>query len=379
MPFEYPVVFTEDLFGTTNSTLADVLAARDPRLPHRALVVADEGLIQSSPGLLERVSAWFAQRAGTIILAADPLLVPAGEAAKNDPGLAPRLHELFLRSHLDRHSFVIIVGGGSTLDAVGYAAATAHRGLRTVRVPTTVLAQNDSGVGVKNGINAFGIKNFLGTFLPPYAVFVDSRFLDTLPARDAIAGMAEAVKVALIRDAGFFSWLEENAEVLSGRHKPALVTMIRRCAELHLAHIASSGDPFEMGSARPLDFGHWAAHKLESLTNHELRHGESVALGLRIDSRYAVLVGLLAEQDFERVDRLLTRLGLPRWHAAADQKKSTGEFALFDGLDDFREHLGGQLTITLIADIGRAVEVHDMDRGKLLRALELVRARAATS
>jgi 3-dehydroquinate synthase len=181
---------------------------------------------------------------------------------------------------IDRHSFVIVVGGGAVLDVAGYAAAVVHRGVRLVRIPTTVLAQNDAGVGVKNGINAFGAKNFLGVFAPPFAVIDDSRFLSTLDPRDQVAGMAEAVKVAAIRDPVFFEWLVDHSDALASFELVHVERMIRRCAELHLAHIAGGGDPFETGNARPLDFGHWSAHKLEILTAHELRHGEAVAIGM---------------------------------------------------------------------------------------------------
>src|SRR4029078_10058039 len=118
---------------------------------------------------------------------------------------------------------------GAMLDAVGYAAATTHRGVRIVRVPTTVLAQCDGGVGLKNGVNAFGVKNFLGAFAPPFAIVNDERFLETLPARDRRAGMAEAVRVALVRDAAFFQWLETEAIALAAFEPAALATLVRRC------------------------------------------------------------------------------------------------------------------------------------------------------
>ena len=185
-----------------------------------------------------------------------------------------------------------------------------------MRLPTTVLAQADSGVGVKNGVNAFGVKNFLGTFVPPFAVLNDRQFLESLGRRDTIAGMAEAVKVALIRDPEFLAWLEAHAAALATCDPDAVAELIRRAAGLHLEHIATSGDPFEMGSARPLDFGHWAAHRLESLTRNRLRHGEAVAIGIALDTLYSRAVGLLPAAAVERVLDLLGRIGLPRWDEA---------------------------------------------------------------
>ena len=370
VPFEYPVVFTRGLFEPDNPALVDLLTEREPARRHRALALLDAGFAAAHPGVAGQIRAYFTAHAGRLELLADPVEIPGGEAAKNDPAIIDRLHALFHRQRIDRHSYVLIIGGGAVLDAAGYAAATAHRGLRTVRVPTTVLSQNDSGVGVKNGINAFGIKNFLGTFAPPHAVFCDATFLVRLPRRDAIAGLAEAVKAALIRDAAFFAWIEANAAALAAQDLEALTLLIRRCAELHLGHIARGGDPFERGSARPLDFGHWAAHKLESLTEHQVRHGEAVAMGMLLDSRYALEVGLLPEPEFTRIHRVLRALGLPLWHDTLKAPGRRGAPALLDGLDDFREHLGGELTVTLVRGLGSAVEVNEMDPTAILRALD---------
>jgi 3-dehydroquinate synthase len=236
-------------------------------------------------------------------------------------------------------------------------------------VPTTVLAQNDSGVGVKNGVNLYEVKNFVGTFAPPFAVLNDADFIAMLPQRERIAGMAEAVKVALIRDAAFFRWLERNADALLLGEPPAMARMIRRCAELHMHQIAHGGDPFENGSARPLDFGHWAAHKLEALTRHHLRHGEAVAIGIGLDTRYSVLAGLLAPGEELRVAALLEHLGFRLHHPALEQP------ALIEGLREFREHLGGELTVTLLAAIGRGVEVHSMDEALIRQAIGWLRER----
>jgi 3-dehydroquinate synthase len=375
VPFEFPVVFTRDAFDPANTALLDVLCEREPARRHRVLAVLDEGFAQAWPEVTGALVAYFAHHASRIELVAEPVTVPGGEAAKTDPALIDRLHGLFHRHRIDRHSFVLIVGGGGVLDAVGYAAATAHRGLRTVRMPTTVLGQDDSGVGVKNGVNAFGAKNFLGTFVPPFAVVSDIRVLERLPRRDSIAGLAEAVKVALIRDPAFFAWIEEQAQALAACEPEALAYLIRRCAELHLRHIATSGDPFEHGSARPLDFGHWSAHKLEGITAHEVRHGEAVAMGVLLDSRYSVERGLLPAADFARIDSLLGALTLPRWHEGLLAPGTPGRLALLDGLADFREHLGGELTVTLLRGIGEGIEVHEMEEAAIVRALAWMKER----
>jgi 3-dehydroquinate synthase len=305
--------------------------------------------------------------------------VPGGEVVKNDLHFVERMQRLVFEHRLDRHAFVLAIGGGAVLDAVGLVAATAHRGVRLVRVPTTVLAQNDSGVGVKNAVNLFGAKNFCGTFAPPFAVLNDVAFIAPLLPREKIAGMAEAVKVALIRDADFFRWIERNADDLALFAAPAMAEMIRRCAALHMRQIAQGGDPFETGSARPLDFGHWAAHKLEALTSHHLRHGEAVAIGVALDTRYSVLAGLLAPGQEERVAALLEHLGFRLWHPALDDRRP-GEAApaVLEGLREFREHLGGELCVTLLAAVGRGVEVHAMDDALIASAIGWLRERCRT-
>jgi 3-dehydroquinate synthase len=379
VPFSYEVVFSRDVLDPANPTLVGVLSAREPERRHRVLPVVDAGLAAAWPELMGGLTAYFTRHADRLELVAPPALVVGGEAAKNDPRIIEDLHALFHRHHLDRHSFVLVMGGGAVLDAAGFAAATAHRGLRVVRVPTTVLSQNDSGVGVKNGVNLFGSKNFVGTFAPPFAVVNDARFLERLPARDRVAGLAEAVKVALIRDASFFAALEAAAPALAAFDLDATEEVIRRSATLHLRHIATGGDPFELGSARPLDFGHWAAHKLESMTGHELRHGEAVAIGMALDSRYAVEAGLLAEADCARIHAALGRLGLPRWHEALAIHAAGGELAVLAGLDEFREHLGGELTVTLLRGVGEAVEVHEIDRVLVGKAIAWMRAKAGVA
>jgi 3-dehydroquinate synthase len=276
---------------------------------------------------------------------------------------------------LDRQSYIVAAGGGAFLDAVGLAATLAHRGLRLIRIPTTTLSQADSGVGVKNSVNAFGKKNFIGTFAPPWAVVNDFNLLEPLPARDKRAGCAEAVKVALIRDAAFFERLEADAWGLARFECEPLRHMIRRCAELHLDHICAGGDPFEMGSARPLDFGHWSAHKLEVLSNHRLRHGEAVAIGIALDTLYAKRLGWMTGGDTERTLALLERLGFSLYTPEL-LPNAPGEPRILEGLSEFQEHLGGELTLSLPRGIGLAGEVHTMNREWILDAAAKLKQRA---
>ena len=373
--YDYPVYFTERLFGTGNAAFCDALSRKEPNKRHRFIVFVDENVAAYRPDLMSDIAAYAQHNAQKLELVAPPEVVPGGEAVKNDPQLVERLQRRLVELGVDRHSCVVAIGGGAVLDLIGYVAATTHRGIRHVRVPTTVLAQNDSGVGVKNGVNAFGVKNLLGVFAPPFAVLNDIEFLTALEPRDKIAGMAEAVKVALIRDAVFFAWLEEHADALAAFQPQAMGYMIRRCAELHMRQIAHGGDPFESGSARPLDYGHWAAHKLELLTQHALRHGEAVAIGLALDSRYSVQMGLLADGEDVRICALLEKLGFRLWHPLLEKRNEDGGLAVLGGLREFREHLGGELTITLLRDIGIGEEVHEMHEGEIRKAIAWLKHR----
>jgi 3-dehydroquinate synthase len=377
VPFDYPVYFTRDAFAPGNRDLLDAITRKEPARRHRLLFVVDDGVAAAVATLPDRIAAYVAAHPEHLTLAAPPIVVPGGEAVKNDPAALDHLQRRLQALGMDRQSIVVIVGGGAVLDMVGYAAATTHRGIRVVRLPTTVLGQNDSGVSVKNGINAFGAKNFLGTFAPPFAVVNDRDLLVTLPRRDVIAGMAEAVKVAVVRDAEFFAWNEVNAAGLAAGDLDLVSAQVERSARLHLTHIATSGDPFELGSARPLDFGHWAAHKLEILSDHRLRHGEAVAIGMALDTCYAAETGILAETHRDRILALLARLGLPLWDVALRLCGPDERPRLLDGLTEFREHLGGELTVTLLDDIGHGVEVHEMHPDAIFRALDFLAHRDA--
>ncbi len=374
--YEFPVYFTENLFAPENLTLIETLSRREAGKHHRCMIFVDDGLIAAYPTLMDDIKTYANRHVDVMSLVAPPFVVNGGEIVKNDLYHIEWMQGLVQEHRIDRHSFIIVIGGGAVLDAAGLVAATSHRGIRLIRVPTTVLSQNDSGVGVKNGVNLKGAKNFVGTFAPPFAVLNDLALLDHLPEREKIAGMAEAVKVALIRDGAFFHWLEGNISALSIFDRAAMAYMIRRCAELHMHQIGNGGDPFETGSARPLDFGHWSAHKLESLTRNHVRHGEAVAIGIALDTRYSVTAGLLAAGTEDRVAAMLELLGFRLWHPALETRVTDGTNAILAGLRDFQEHLGGELTITLLEDIGRGVEVHEIDEGIVMESIAWLKARS---
>jgi 3-dehydroquinate synthase len=396
--FQYEVHFTKNLFAIDNPLLARTIARSEIKLPKKvmiptdafasnslrdagalapsadwrlssngdkgtrikkAIAVVDAGLLTHYPQLLTQIKDYARQWADCFRLEIEPITVLAGEAAKNNPQLASQIYAAIEQARLCRHSYLLAIGGGAVLDMVGYAAATAHRGIRLIRVPTTVLAQNDSGVGVKNSINAFGKKNFLGTFAPPYAVLNDVEFLTTLEDRDWRSGVAEAIKVALIKDADFFAFIAAKARAIASRNLDVMSQIVYRCAQLHLQHIATSGDPFEAGSSRPLDFGHWAAHRLEHLTDYRLRHGEAVAIGIALDCTYSYLHNLLPYGQWQQILITLNALGFNLYVPELAWRKEP--HSLFSGLTEFREHLGGELTLMLLQQIGWGIEVHEVN------------------
>jgi 3-dehydroquinate synthase len=357
--YNYPVIFCDDVFNIGNPALRQLLAPGVGNAA-RCVLFIEDGVHRANPHVTDDAVGYFRSHAPALTLATEPKILPGGETAKRGWSIFERCATQLNDARIDRHSYAIAVGGGAFLDVVGFAAAAVHRGVRHIRIPTTVLAQNDAGIGVKNGIDFFGKKNFLGSFAPPNAVINDFNLLRTLPPEEWRSGTAEAVKVGLIRDAGFFEWIEQHAAALAAAEPEAMRYQIRRCAELHLQHIMTGGDPFERGSARPLDFGHWAAHKLEQMSDFKIRHGHAVAIGMAIDVRYSTRIGLLAENDMRRILDCLTRLGFPltldNWLGANSTDR------LLDGLADFQEHLGGKLCLTMLRGIGLGVEIDAVDK-----------------
>ena len=373
--FSYSVQFTENVFLPENEALSDILASDNHPGPKKALFIVDDGVSRHHPKLIEQIKAYAKAHEGTIGICGEPIIIPGGEACKNDIGVFEETIEAINHHGIDRHSYIIAIGGGAVLDLVGYAASVAHRGIRHVRIPTTVLSQNDSGVGVKNGINAFGKKNFLGTFAPPVGVINDHSFLTTLDIRDWRSGIAEAIKVSLIKDAEFFEFIKSNAEKLISRDLSIMQELIYRCAKLHLDHI-SGGDPFEQGSSRPLDFGHWASHKLECLTKYDIRHGEAVAVGICLDSVYSNLSGLLSKTELDEILSLIRKIGFQVYFPELSQNLGNpiNQNSLLSGLNEFREHLGGKLTVMLLKQIGQGIEVNEMDFDTIIKSINLLKS-----
>lgn len=363
--FTHRLRFTQDVFGADTDALLELLDTSEGRIP-RVQFWVDEHVATANPDLNHRIQSFCKAHPTRVQLSGNVQTVAGGEDVKNDIHVIERMLKCFNHADLDRRSYVVVIGGGAVLDAVGFAAAIAHRGIRLIRMPTTTLAQGDSGIGVKNSINLFQKKNWVGTFAVPWGVINDRKLLETLSDRDFCCGFSEAVKVALLKDANFFERIYRDATKIR-RRGDACWPVISESAQWHLKHITEGGDPFEMLEARPLDYGHWSAHKLETMTDFSLRHGEAVAIGVAVDTVYSSLAHKLTEDAAERVLDCLQQLGLLMEHPALHETEE-----LFRGLEEFRQHLGGRLTVTMLDGIGKPINVHSIDHDLMKSAITRV-------
>jgi 3-dehydroquinate synthase len=362
---------TRDVFDLANTTLIDLLGDTEG-FSARAAAFVDAGVAEANPAFVRNLEAYFAHHENRIKLVGDPVVLPGGEEVKKDRTYLDKTLQAISDARLCRQSYVIVIGGGAVLDTVGLASTLAHRGVRLIRIATTTLSQADSALGVKNGINAFGQKNYLGAFDMPWAIIHDEALLSSLSDRDWRSGFSEAVKVALLKDGKLFSEIERDAAAIGARDESVAIPIIRASAKHHFDHITLTGDPFERGSGRPLDFGHWAAHRLELLSNYELRHGEAVAIGLAIDVTYAQLQNWIAKEEVERILTTMERMGFDLHHPAMDEPT-----AIIQGLADFREHLGGRLSIPMIRAAGDTFDAQEIDEAVMLKAIAQLCERSA--
>jgi 3-dehydroquinate synthase len=376
--YSHRVYFTEGVFAPGNSLLASTISAGTSAERPRVFIVADAAFMAANLEVGSQMTNYFdCHRKDIKFMGCMEL--PGGEQLKNEPQYLERLYQTIEEKKLCRHSYIIGLGGGALLDLVGFAASTAHRGIRHLRLPTTSLSQGDGGCGVKNGINYFGKKNFVGTFTPPVAVINDVGFLKSLPTPRLIDGFIEAIKVALIKDRDFFEYIETHAEAIVGGDFGLIRQVLQTSARHHVLHIARNGDPFELTSSRPLDFGHWSAHKLEVLTDYSLSHGECVAIGIALDSIYSNKKGYLSEEKLGRILKLIQRFGFRLYDERLSKPAEDGQHVILLGLEEFREHMGGQLTIPLLKDIGEQFEVNDMDSALLIESIESLASRELTT
>jgi 3-dehydroquinate synthase len=359
--FTHRLRFTANVFAVGNTILSEILSRESRHFSNIAIFI-DANVARTRTNLTNKINYYFKKS----LPENTPKIhvIQGGEQIKNEQKNFKQILNAIEQSHLCRKSFVIAMGGGAVLDAVGFAASITHRGLRLVRIATTTLSQADSAMAVKNGINAFGKKNYMGVFSTPWAIINDEDTLETLTMPHWLAGFSEAVKVALLKDPLLFEYIYRNCDGIHARKLDVSIPVIRRSAKLHFDHITLNGDPFELQDARPLDFGHWSAHKLEQMSGFELSHGQAVAIGIAIDATYANFMGWLSDADHRRILECLDGAGFNLYHRSMRHAKT-----LLGGLDEFQEHLGGRLTIPSISKIGRAFDIFEIDTNQMLAAI----------
>ena len=214
--YNYQLHFTKGLFTLENPLFLNIIKEYKNNEAVKLLFVIDNGVAENHPDLLAQISSYCSNNKSHLAHT-QSIVVDGGEQCKNSAKYVDIVLKGINENAICRHSFVVVIGGGAIIDMLGYAADIEHRGVKLIRIPTTVLSQNDSAVGVKNSVNIFKKKNFLGTFAPPFAIINDSDFLATLEQRDWISGIAEAIKVALIKDSHFFKYIADNAISLKNR------------------------------------------------------------------------------------------------------------------------------------------------------------------
>jgi 3-dehydroquinate synthase len=295
------------------------------------------------------------------------VLIPPGEASKSWAGLQ-HVVESLIDARIERRDLVVALGGGVTGDLAGCAAGLLRRGVDIVQAPTTLLAQVDSSVGGKTGINSPNGKNLIGVFHQPALVLADLDALDTLGPRDFRAGYAEVAKAALLADAGLFAWLERRREeVFAGG--PARAEAIAASCRIKAEIVAR--DEKETGDRALLNLGHTFGHALEAATGFSgrLLHGEGVAIGTALAFRLSARLGLVSPDDAERVERHLRECGLPI--RIADVPGGAGDAAsLIAAMRQDKKVSGGRLTFILVRGIGRAFVARDVEEDALRAFLE---------
>lgn len=245
---------------------------------------------------------------GTMGARVRPIIIADGESHKTMETALFVCDEL-LRGGALRQSLLLTLGGGVVSDLGGFAAAIYMRGISWAALPTTLVAQVDAAIGGKTGVNR-GLKNILGAFHPPRAVLIDPQTLSTLPMREHLAGLAEVVKYGAIGQEGFFSWLEGNANALLQKEEKVLLLAIGRSVQAKI-EIVTQDEKETSGLRALLNFGHTLGHAIESNTGFSWLHGEAVAAGMVFASKLSVRLGYLAESASQRLEALISRLGLP--------------------------------------------------------------------
>jgi 3-dehydroquinate synthase len=345
----YPIFVGRDSFR--NKDLLDACGLRS-----RRYVVVTNDVV--GPLYFERVAQFFSSGGAAV----EQVIIPDGERFKTQETLTS-IYDQLIERRVDRSTTIVALGGGVVGDVAGFAAATYQRGVPLVQVPTTLLSQVDSSVGGKTAINHPAGKNMIGSFYQPQAVIIDLEMLQSLPEREFQAGLAEVVKYGAIMDAAFFVWLEQNVTLLMKRDFDALGYAVERCCTSK-ARIVED-DETESGSRALLNFGHTFGHAIEAgLGYGKWLHGEAVAVGMLLASRLSVLMGSLTQSDWDRIERLLSSIGLPV------DAPDLGRERYLELMGYDKKVLDGKLRLILLKSLGTAYVTGDFPRDLLVEVLD---------
>ncbi len=345
----YPIFIGRDSFR--NKDLLDACGLRS-----RRYVVVTNDVV--GPLYFERVAQFFSIRGAAV----EQVIIPDGERFKTQETLTS-IYDQLIERRVDRSTTIVALGGGVVGDVAGFAAATYQRGVPLVQIPTTLLSQVDSSVGGKTAINHPAGKNMIGSFYQPQAVIIDLEMLQSLPEREFQAGLAEVVKYGAIMDAAFFVWLEQNVTLLMKRDFDALGYAVERCC-MSKARIVED-DETESGSRALLNFGHTFGHAIEAgLGYGKWLHGEAVAVGMLLASRLSVLMGSLTQSDWDRIERLLSSIGLPI------DAPDLGRERYLELMGYDKKVLDGKLRLVLLKSLGAAYVTGDFPRDLLVEVLD---------
>ncbi len=342
----YPIVISPEAWN--DPSLSEQVRGR------RTLIISNETI---APLYLDRLKACLSSAAEL-----DQLILPDGERYKTVETLE-KIYNRLLEDHYDRSCVLIAIGGGVIGDTVGFAAATYQRGIDFIQIPTTLLSQVDSSVGGKTAVNHPLGKNMIGAFYQPKGVYIDLTTLETLPDREFSAGMAEVIKYGLIRDRGFFDWLEQNIEAIMARDSECLAEAILVSCRTKAEVV--SADETEQGLRAILNLGHTFGHAIEAAQEYkEWLHGEAVGAGMATAARMSQNMGWLVSTDIARIESLLSAAGLP-----LEAPQDIAREKLRSLMSHDKKVTRGQLRLVLLKQIGQAEVISDFTEEQLVAVL----------
>ncbi|MCL1126417.1 3-dehydroquinate synthase family protein [Shewanella surugensis] len=366
-----PIIFTQDLWAMKDTHKSPLLMLLNNQKKQQETLticcIIDENVSKQQSNLRLRIQHFF-NACQHVNLISPPIIISEKEQEKQST-IIKKLYPLFSQNALNKHSQIIAIGGGSLFDAVSFTVNTCYQGLPFIRVPSTVLSASDTSIKDQSNINIFSNGSPLSNVSRPLAVFNDFSLLNRSTTQDKHAGLVLIIKIAILKDAQFFNWLEVNANALFHCCPKENQYAIQRCAQLALQHTTSTAHFHEQEIISPLEYGHWSAYKLKKLSQDPLNDAQALAIGICLDAYYSTRIGLLHQDYSIRIVKLFNRVGFSLWHNALFDN-TRGELTLLKGLDEFRLKFGPTLHIPLLTSIGYSKTIHNIDHDVMKEAVE---------